>query len=64
MDLTKVLSELRKERDAIDAAISNLERLGQGGRRGAGFPPVLVAKSTSNGANHGCRPPDLPADKG
>jgi hypothetical protein len=31
MDLEYVLAELRKERDAIEAAIANLERLGRPG---------------------------------
>jgi hypothetical protein len=62
MDLTSILAQLREERDAIDAVISNLERLEHGGHRGPGRPPDLVAKS-SNGANHSYRLPDLPADE-
>jgi hypothetical protein len=62
MDLTNILAELRKERDAIDAAISALERLRQGvGRRDAGLPPTQVAKGATNGANHGHSLPDRPS---
>jgi hypothetical protein len=65
MDLTYALAQLHKERDAIDAAISALERRGQGGSQRAGRALTLVtAKDTTNGANHGCSPPDLPADEG
>jgi hypothetical protein len=63
MDLTSILDQLRMERDAIDAAISNLVRLQQGGNRGPVRPPNLVAKGNSNGANHGYRLPVPPADE-
>lgn len=62
MDLPNILAKLRKERDALDEVISNLERLEQGGRRGPGRPPNLVVKSATNGTSHRYRPPDLPED--
>jgi len=64
MDLTKVLAQLRKERDDINATISNLERLEHGGRRSPGRPPSVAAKGSTNGANHGSRLPDLTAGEG
>jgi hypothetical protein len=51
MDLEKVLAELRKERAAIDAAISSLERLDRPGNLRPGLPLGLAAKSPTNGAN-------------
>ena len=53
MDLKNVLAQLRAERDALDAAISNLERLDQDRHRAPGRSPVLVTKSSTNGTNHG-----------
>ena len=51
MDLEKVVAELRRERDAIDAAISSLERLGHPGNRVPGRLSDLAAKSPRNGVN-------------
>jgi hypothetical protein len=53
MDLKDVLAQLRDERDALDAAISNLERLEHNRLRSPGRPPSLVTKSSTNGTNHG-----------
>jgi hypothetical protein len=41
MDLEYVLAELRRERDAIDAAIANLEGLGRPGRPIPDRPPAI-----------------------
>jgi hypothetical protein len=67
MDLRAVLAELRQERDAIEAAIAQLERLEHSGRHGAARPlglttKGLAAKSPLNGANGSFRPP-LPAPR-
>lgn len=51
MDLEKVLAELRKERDAIDAAIFSLERLARPGNTSQIRLPSLAAKSPTNGLN-------------
>jgi len=56
MDLKNVLAQLRDERDALDAAISNLQRLEHERHRAPGRPPSLVTKSSSNGTNHGHSP--------
>jgi hypothetical protein len=58
MNLEGVLAQLREERDALDAAISNLERSGQSPRRGPGRPRRFVTTNPTNGTNHGHRPPD------
>jgi hypothetical protein len=52
MDITKILEELRQERDQLDEAILSLERLAAGGRR-RGRPPAWIAavKQQSTG-NH------------
>jgi hypothetical protein len=42
MDITKILEELRQERDQLDEAILSLERLAAGGRR-RGRPPAWIA---------------------
>jgi hypothetical protein len=53
MDLKNVLAQLHAERDALDVAISNLERLENERRRIPGRSPSLVTKSSTNGTNHG-----------
>src|ERR1017187_8148235 len=42
MDLKNVLAQLRDEREALDAAISNLERLEHNRHHGPGRPPSFV----------------------
>jgi hypothetical protein len=44
MDVTKVLAELRQEREQIDEAILSLERLTLGRGRRRGRPPAWMAK--------------------
>jgi hypothetical protein len=51
MDLEKVIAELRSERDAIDAAILSLERLGRPGKPGPGRPLGSATRSDTDGAN-------------
>jgi hypothetical protein len=64
MDLRDVLAELKKERDAIGAAIVSLERLdrpgndrpgNRSGNPGPGRRLNLAAKSIANHANSNCR---------
>jgi ABC-type transporter Mla subunit MlaD len=45
MNLERVLAELRRERDAIERAILNLEQLGRSGNGRASHPPDLTTKS-------------------
>jgi len=60
MDLTKVLEELRKERDAIDAAIVQLERLERVGLRSTHRPAGLNFKSHVHGSNGALKAPIPP----
>jgi hypothetical protein len=46
MDIVKMLAELHAERDAVDAALTVLERLAQGRRRGRGRPPKWLTRAT------------------
>jgi hypothetical protein len=57
VDLSKVLAQLREERDALDVAISSLERLDRGRDRSPGRPPNSVMTSATNGTNPALRPP-------
>jgi hypothetical protein len=43
MDVTKILGELRQEREQIEEAILSLERLAQGRGRRRGRPPAWMA---------------------
>ena len=43
MDVSKILSELRQEREQIEEAIMSLERLARGRGRRRGRPPAWLA---------------------
>jgi hypothetical protein len=43
MDVTKILTELRREREAIEEAIITLERLARGQGKRRGRPPAWMA---------------------
>ena len=43
MDVTKILAELRQEREQIDEAILSLERLARGRGRRRGRPPAWMS---------------------
>ncbi len=53
MDVTKMLAELRQERDQLDEAILMLERLASGRGRRRGRPPAWMSEIKRRG-----RPPD------
>jgi hypothetical protein len=55
MDLENVLAELRKERDAVAAAILSFERLNNIGMPGALRSPDSVARKPKTVANGGSR---------
>ena len=44
MDVTKILTELRQEREQIEEAIMSLERLARGRGRRRGRPPSWMAE--------------------
>ena len=46
MDVSKILAELRGEREQIEEAILSLERLARGRGRGRGRPPSWMAEVT------------------
>ena len=46
MDVTKILAELKGEREQIEEAILSLERLALGRGRGRGRPPSWMAEAT------------------
>ena len=48
MDVTKILAELKAEREQIEGAILSLERLAQGRGRGRGRPPSWMSEMTVN----------------
>lgn len=58
MNLEIVLAQLREERDRLDTAISNLERLEPSPRRGPGRLRLFVTRNPKKRTNHGHRPPD------
>lgn len=46
MDVTKILAELKAEREQIEEAILSLERLARGRGRRRGRPPAWLAPDT------------------
>jgi hypothetical protein len=46
MDVTKILAELKGEREQIEEAILSLERLARGRSRGRGRPPSWMSEVT------------------
>jgi hypothetical protein len=44
MDVTKILGQLREERDQLEEAIVSLERLARGRGRRRGRPPAWMAE--------------------
>ena len=60
MDVSKILAELKAEREQINEAILSLERLALGRRRGPGRPPSSVSVSNSSAVLG----PDLPKRRG
>ena len=56
MDVTKILAELRDERQQIEEAIVSLERLARGRGRRRGRPPSWMSEVTTTVKRRG-RPP-------
>jgi hypothetical protein len=50
MDFNEMLSQLRAERDQIDAAIMALETLARGGGKRRGRPPKWMSEANSEAA--------------
>jgi len=49
MDVTKILDELRQEREQLEEAILSLERLASGRGRRRGRPPAWMAEAKKRG---------------
>ncbi len=47
MDVSKILTELREERQQIEEAIVSLERLARGRGRRRGRPPAWISEMTA-----------------
>jgi hypothetical protein len=56
MDVTKILAELKAEREQIEEAIVSLERLAIGRGRGRGRPPAWLVGAAAAPKRRG-RPP-------
>jgi hypothetical protein len=57
MDITKILEDLRRERQQLEEAILSLERLAVGGKRRGRPPAWIVAAQQSQQVRGPGRPP-------
>jgi hypothetical protein len=57
MDVSKILTELREERQQIEEAIVSLERLARGRGRRRGRPPAWMSELTAPTVKRRGRPP-------
>lgn len=57
MDVSKILTELRDERQQIEEAIVSLERLARGRGRRRGRPPAWMSEISAPAAKRRGRPP-------
>ena len=66
MDVSKVLAELRQERQQLEEAIITLERLARGRGKRRGRPPAWMSKSngTSNSTSSSASSPEEPGGEG
>lgn len=55
MDVTKILAELRQEREQIEAAILSLERLVRARGKRRGRPPAWLSEARKRGRPAGSR---------
>lgn len=55
MDVTKILTELRQEREQIEEAIISLERLARGRGKRRGRPPAWLAMAKKRGRPAGSK---------
>ena len=61
MDVTKILTELREEREQIEEAIISLERLARGRGKRRGRPPSWLSDAKKRGRPPGSK--NKPAEK-
>ena len=57
MDVSKILVELRQEREQIEEAIMSLERLARGQGKRRGRPPAWMKEVAESGPKRRGRPP-------
>jgi hypothetical protein len=50
MEISKILAELRQEREQLEEAILSLERLAAGGKKRRGRPPAWMANIKAEAA--------------
>jgi hypothetical protein len=63
MDVSKILEELRREREQLEEAILSLERLARGRGRRRGRPPAWMAEAKKRGRPVGSKNKVVPAVK-
>jgi hypothetical protein len=63
MDVTKMLADLREEREQIEEAIITLERLAQGRGKRRGRPPAWLQEARKREAKEAAAKPKLAAVK-
>jgi hypothetical protein len=63
MDVTKMLADLRQEREAIEEAIMTLERLARGRGKRRGRPPAWLAEVRKRGRPAGSKNKTVSAAK-
>jgi hypothetical protein len=56
MDVTKILADLRQEREQIEEAIMTLERLARGRGRRRGRPPAWLVEMRGRGKQAAAKP--------
>jgi hypothetical protein len=56
MEISKMIAELRQEREQIDQVISSLERLAIGGAKRRGRPPAWMKEAVAGPAKRRGRP--------
>jgi hypothetical protein len=63
MDVSKILTELRQEREQIEEAIISLERLARGRGKRRGRPPAWLAMAKKRGRPPGSKNKNTAAAK-
>lgn len=63
MDVTKMLAELRQEREQIEEAIMSLERLARGRGKRRGRPPAWMSALKKRGRPPGSKSKNTSATK-
>ena len=61
MDVTKILAELRQEREQLEEAILSLERLARGRGRRRGRPPAWMVEAKKRGRPPGSKNKTAPS---